>query len=99
MDSRPHYRFDTFFTVHTKTFENDRIASCDVSITVTNTCASDIFHHRFHFEASGPINDVVCFGASRNIQQLVLLERVKMGNDWLRSGKSPYFLHCLSFSF
>ena len=25
-----HYRFDTLWTVHTKTFENDRIARCDV---------------------------------------------------------------------
>ena len=23
VDSRPHYRFDTFSTVHTKTFQND----------------------------------------------------------------------------
>ena len=27
----PLYRFDTFSTVHTKTFENGRIARCDVS--------------------------------------------------------------------
>ena len=27
----PFYRFDTFSTVHTKTFENGRIARCDVS--------------------------------------------------------------------
>ena len=31
IDSRPHYRFDAFSTVHTKTFGNDRIALCDVS--------------------------------------------------------------------
>ena len=30
-DSRPNSRFDAFSTVHTKTFENDRIARCDVS--------------------------------------------------------------------
>ena len=32
IDSRPCYRFDGFWTVHTKTFENDRIARCDVSL-------------------------------------------------------------------
>ena len=31
IDSRPHYRFDQFSTVHTKTLENDRVAGCDVS--------------------------------------------------------------------
>ena len=31
INSRPHYRFDAFSTVHTKTLENDRIARCDVS--------------------------------------------------------------------
>ena len=30
-DSRPHYRFDAFLTVHTKTFENDKVARCDIS--------------------------------------------------------------------
>ena len=30
IDSRPHYRFDAFSNVHTKIFENDRIARCDV---------------------------------------------------------------------
>ena len=40
-------------------------------------------------------DDVVCFSASRNFRQW--LERVKTPNDWLRSGKSPYFT--LSFSF
>ena len=32
--SCPHYRFDAFSTVHTKTFESDRIARCDVSWTL-----------------------------------------------------------------
>ena len=31
IDSRLHYSFDAFSAVHTKTFENDRIARCDVS--------------------------------------------------------------------
>ena len=31
IDSRPHYRFDAFSTVRTKTFKNVRNASCDVS--------------------------------------------------------------------
>ena len=31
IDSRLHYRFDVFSTVHTKTFENDRMARWDVS--------------------------------------------------------------------
>ena len=30
IDLRPHYRFDALSTVHTKTFENDNIARCDV---------------------------------------------------------------------
>ena len=34
MDSWPHYRFDTFSTVHTKTFENNTIARCDVNRTL-----------------------------------------------------------------
>ena len=33
IDSRPPYRFDAFPSVHTKTFENDSIARCDVSWT------------------------------------------------------------------
>ena len=41
------------------------------------------------------INDVVSFGASCNLQQW--LERARKRNDWLWSGKSPYFT--LSFSF
>ena len=44
IDSRPHYRFDTFWTVHTKTFENDRIARCDVRWTL---CAC----HKTHASA------------------------------------------------
>ena len=31
IDTRLHYIFDAFSTVHTKTFENDRIARCDVN--------------------------------------------------------------------
>ena len=31
VDSRPHYRFDTFSTVHTKTFQTDGIARGNVS--------------------------------------------------------------------
>ena len=31
MDWCPHYLFHAFLTVRTKTFENDRIARCDVS--------------------------------------------------------------------
>ena len=31
IDSRPHCRFGAFSTVHTKTFENDIIARCDVT--------------------------------------------------------------------
>ena len=34
MDSWPHYRFDAFSTVHTKTFENNTIARCDVNRTL-----------------------------------------------------------------
>ena len=37
-------------------------------------------------------DDVLCFGASRNLQQW--LERAKKRNDWLWSGKS-HILHCL----
>ena len=59
IDSRPHYRFDAFLTAHTKTFENDKITCCDVSSTpyvhATNTCACDIFRHRFHFKAYSTI--------------------------------------------
>lgn len=46
--SRPQYRFDSFATVHTKTFENGirRIARCDVSWTLC-----DFFGHGFHFDA------------------------------------------------
>ena len=40
-------------------------------------------------------DDVVSLSASRNFRQW--FERAKMRNDWLRSGKSPYFT--LSFSF
>ena len=40
-------------------------------------------------------DDVVCFGASCNLQQW--LERARKRNDWLWSGKSPYFT--LSFLF
>ena len=40
-------------------------------------------------------DDVGCFGASCNLQQW--LERARKRNDWLWSGKSPYFT--LSFSF
>ena len=40
-------------------------------------------------------DDVVSFNASRNFRQW--LERAKMRNDWLPSGKSPYLT--LSFSF
>ena len=38
INSRPHYRFDALSTVHTKTFENDRIARCDVSWTLRACC-------------------------------------------------------------
>ena len=31
IDSRPHYRVDAFSTFHTETFENDRVARCDIS--------------------------------------------------------------------
>ena len=34
MDWCPHYLFHAFLTVRTKTFENDRIARCDVSWTL-----------------------------------------------------------------
>ena len=34
IDSRPHYRFGAFSTVHTKTFENDRIAHWVLSWTL-----------------------------------------------------------------
>ena len=34
IDWCPHYRFDAFSTVHTKMFENYRIALCDVSWTI-----------------------------------------------------------------
>ena len=34
IDSLPHNHFDAFSAVHTKTFENDRIARCDVSWTL-----------------------------------------------------------------
>ena len=37
IDSRPHYRLDAFWTVHSKMFENDRTARCDVSWTL-RTC-------------------------------------------------------------
>ena len=30
IDSRPHYCFDAFSPVHTKTFEKDRITRCNV---------------------------------------------------------------------
>ena len=31
IDLHPHYRFGALSTVHTETFENDKIAHCDVS--------------------------------------------------------------------
>ena len=40
-------------------------------------------------------DDVACFGASFNLQQW--LERARKRNDWLWSGKLPYFT--LSFLF
>ena len=40
-------------------------------------------------------DDVVSFSASRNFR--LWLERAKMRNDWLRSGKSPYFTLSISF--
>ena len=40
IDSRPHYRFYAFSTVRTITFENDRIARCNVSKTCTCLCIS-----------------------------------------------------------
>ena len=43
IDSRPHYRFDAFSTVRTKTFENARIARI-------NTRVYDAFRHHFHFD-------------------------------------------------
>ena len=54
IDSRPHYRLDAFWTVHSKMFENDRTARCDVSWTL-RTCYKHTrlwyFRHRFHFDA------------------------------------------------
>ena len=55
INSGPHYRFDAFSTVHARTFENDRITRRDASWTLdythaSNTRASDIFGHRFHFD-------------------------------------------------
>ena len=41
MDSGPQYRFDAFSTVHTKTFEKDRIARCDVRLQ-TRHCTYDV---------------------------------------------------------
>ena len=38
INSRPHYRFDALSTVHTKTFENDRIARCEVRFTLCACC-------------------------------------------------------------
>ena len=47
--SCPHYRFDAFSTVHTKTFESDRIARCDVSWTL---CACYKHTHLRWFRSS-----------------------------------------------
>ena len=55
MNSCSRYRFDTFSTVRTRTFENDRIARCDVSWTLCacykHKSGCDLFGHRFHFDA------------------------------------------------
>lgn len=42
-----------------------------------------------HGSVRGHNDDVVCFGAPRNLQQW--LERAKKRNDWLWQGNSPYF--------
>ena len=47
--SCPHYRFDAFSIVHTKTFESDRIARCDVSWTL---CACYKHTHLRWFRSS-----------------------------------------------
>ena len=49
----PHYRYEAFSTLHTKTFEND-------SYTLwrkLNTCACDLLIHRFHFDAFSTVFD------------------------------------------
>ena len=56
IDSRLHYRFDAFSTVHTKTFVSERIAHCDkvelYAHHATKTHAPVIFFgHRFYFDA------------------------------------------------
>ena len=63
--SRPHYRFDTFSTVHTKPPENDRFAHCDVLVefyahaTKTRDCA--IFGRLVHFDAfSTAYTNTIC---------------------------------------
>jgi len=63
--SRPHYSFDAFSTVHTKTLEKDRFARCDVLVefyahaTKTRDCA--IFGHRVHFDAfSTAYTNTIC---------------------------------------
>ena len=48
-----------------------------------------------HGSVRGHNDDIVCFGAPRNLQQW--LERAKKRNDWLWQGNSPYFT--LPFSF
>ena len=52
INSRSHYRSDAFLTVHTKTFQKDRIARCDVSWTLwyfrssfSSWCVFDRPHH------------------------------------------------------
>ena len=56
IDSRLHYRFDAFSTVHTKSFVSERIARCDkvelYARHVTKTHAPVVFFgHRFYFDA------------------------------------------------
>ena len=38
IDWRPHYRFDAFSAVHTKTFQSDRITRCDVLCWTLSAC-------------------------------------------------------------
>ena len=63
MDSWPHYRFDAFSTVHTKTFENNTIARCDVNRTLCacfkHTCLY-IWRYRFSLGRFWPSTLIRC---------------------------------------
>ena len=60
MDSCPHYRFDVFSTVYTKTFKTMKLhveTQVQLFAHATKTRACDISGNRFHFEAFSTVFD------------------------------------------